>query len=60
MIGGPTVGVPADWTVWSGAAAVADGVGLQPGVRRATEERTADLRLHGWAVMGGVGVETPS
>ena len=60
LMGGAAVRVPADWTVWSGATAVAGGVGLQPGVRRATDERTADLRLHGWAVMGGVGVETPS
>jgi hypothetical protein len=59
LMGGAAVRVPAEWTVWSGMAAVAGGVGLQPGVQRTDDERGADLRLHGWAVMGGVGVETP-
>ena len=57
VMGGAGVRVPSDWTVWCGMTAVAGGVGLQPGVRRTTDERGADLRLHGWAVMGGVGVE---
>jgi hypothetical protein len=38
--------------------AVAGGVGLATGVQRTDDERGADLRLHGWAAMGGVGVET--
>jgi hypothetical protein len=58
-MGGAGVRVPPDRTVWSGMTAVAGGVGLQSGVRRTDDERGADLRLHGWAVMGGVGVETP-
>ena len=60
VMGGAAVRVPSDWTVWSGMRAVAGGVGLASGVQRTTDERGADLRLHGWAVMGGVGVETPS
>jgi hypothetical protein len=59
VMGGAAVRVPPGWRVWSGARAVAGGVGLQPGVQRTDDERGADLRLHGWAVMGGVGVETP-
>jgi len=59
VMGGAAVRVPRDWTVWCGMRAVAGGVGLQPGVERTQDERGADLRLHGWAVMGGVGVETP-
>jgi hypothetical protein len=57
VMGGAAVRVPPDWTVWCGLRAVAGGVGLQPGVRGTTDERGADLRLHGWAVMGGIGVE---
>jgi len=58
VMGGAAFRVPADWTVWSGLTAVAGGVGMQPSVRESHDERGADLRLHGWAVMGGVGVET--
>ena len=58
VMGGATVRVPRDWTVWWDVRAVAGGVGAQPTVQRTTDERGADLRLHGWAVMGGVGVET--
>jgi hypothetical protein len=58
VMGGAAVRVPPDWTVWCGMTAVAGGVGLQDGVQRTTDERGADLRVHGWAVMGGVGVET--
>ena len=58
VMGGAAVRVPPDWRVWCGLRAVAGGVGLQPGVRRTDDERGADLRVHGWAVMGGVGVET--
>ncbi len=58
VMGGAAVHVPADWQVWCGLRPFAGGVGLQPGVRRTTDERSADLRLHGWAVMGGVGLET--
>ncbi|SDD40126.1 hypothetical protein SAMN05660690_4208 [Geodermatophilus telluris] len=60
VMGGAAVRVPPGWRVWSGTRAVAGGVGLAPGVRRTDDPRDADLRLHGWAVMGGVGVETPS
>jgi hypothetical protein len=59
LMGGAGIRVPADWTVWSGMTAVAGGVGLEEGVRHTDDERGADLRLHGWAVMGGIGVETP-
>lgn len=59
VMGGAAVRVPPGWRVWNGAHGVAGGVGLQPGVQRADDPRGADLRLHGWAVMGGVGVETP-
>jgi hypothetical protein len=54
---GAAVRVPAGWRVWSGLRAVAGGVGVQPGVTRTDDERSADLRLHGWAVMGGIGIE---
>jgi hypothetical protein len=57
VMGGAAVRVPADWQVWCGLRSFAGGVGLQPGVRRTTDERGADLRVHGWAAMGGVGVE---
>ena len=59
VMGGAAVRVPPGWRVWSGARGVAGGVGLEPGVQRAGDPRDADLRLRGWAVMGGVGVETP-
>lgn len=59
VMGGAAVRVPPGWRVWSGARGVAGGVGLQPGLQRTDDPRAADLRLHGWAVMGGVGVETP-
>jgi hypothetical protein len=58
VMGGAAIRVPADWRVWCGMRAVAGGVGLATGVQRTDDERGADLRLHGWAVMGGVGVET--
>jgi hypothetical protein len=58
-MGGAAVRVPRDWRVWCGLRAVAGGVGLEPEVSRTDDERGADLRVHGWAVMGGVGVETP-
>ena len=57
VMGGAAVRVPPEWRVWNGMRAVAGGVGLAPGVRETTDEQGADLRLHGWAVMGGVGVE---
>jgi hypothetical protein len=59
VMGGAVVRVRPDWRVWSGLRAVAGGMALQPGVRRTDDERGADLRLHGRAVMGGVSVETP-
>jgi hypothetical protein len=59
VMGGAAIRVPSTWRVWSGMTAVAGGVGLQPGVQRTDDERGADLRLHGWAVMGGVGVDAP-
>ncbi|PRY47736.1 hypothetical protein LY71_11293 [Geodermatophilus tzadiensis] len=59
VMGGAAVRVPPGWRVWSGARALAGGVGLVPGVQRTDDPRGADLRLHGWAVMGGIGVETP-
>src|SRR4051812_25796870 len=49
LMGGAAVRVPPDWTVWCGLRAGAGGVGLEPGVQRTTDERSADLRLHGWA-----------
>src|SRR5215213_7567166 len=58
VMGGAAVRVPRDWTVWWDLRAVAGGIGADSGVQRTTDERGADLRLHGWAVMGGVGVET--
>ena len=58
VMAGAAVRVPAGWRVWSGLRAVAGGVGVQPGVTRTDDERSADLRLHGWAVMGGIGVES--
>ena len=59
LMGGAAIRVPAGWRVWCGMQAVAGGVGLASGVQRTDDERGADLRLHGWAVMGGVGVENP-
>jgi hypothetical protein len=58
VMGGAAVRVPRDWRVWcDGVRAIGAGMGVQPGVRRTTDERGADLRLHGRAVMGGVSVE---
>ena len=59
LMGGAAVRVPPGWRVWSGVRAVMGGVGFPAGVQRTDDERGADLRLHGWAVMGGVGLETP-
>ena len=58
VMGGAAVRVPQVWTVWWDLRAVAGGIGAEAGVQRTPDERGADLRLHGWAVMGGVGVET--
>ena len=57
VMGGAAVRVPAGWRVWSGLRSVAGGVGFPPEVLRVADERGADLRLHGSAVMGGIGVE---
>lgn len=57
VMGGAAVRVPSGWRVWSGLHAVAGGVGLPPGVTRVADGRGADLRLHGFAVMGGIGIE---
>jgi hypothetical protein len=59
VMGGAAIRVPAGWRVWCGMQAVAGGVGLLPGVQRTDDERGADLRLHGWAALGGVSVENP-
>jgi hypothetical protein len=59
LMGGAAVRVPPGWRVWSGMRAVMGGIGVPPDVQRTEDERGADLRLHGWAVMGGVGVESP-
>ena len=58
LMGGAAVRVPPGWRVWSGMRAVMGGIGFPAGVQRTDDERGADLRLHGWAVMGGVGVES--
>ena len=60
LMAGAAVRVPTGWRVWSGLRAVAGGVGFPPEVTRTTDERGADLRLHGWAVLGGIGVEPAS
>ena len=57
VMAGAAVRVPPGWRVWNGMRAVAGGVGLRPGVQGTGDEHGADLRLHGWAVMGGVAVE---
>ena len=59
VMGGAAVRVPRNWRVWSGLSEVAGGLGLRPGVRTTDDERGADLRVHGRAVMGGVAIETP-
>ena len=60
LMGGAAVRVPPGWRLWSGLRAVAGGVGFPAGVQRTDDERGADLRLHGWAVLGGIGVEPAS
>ena len=56
LMGGVAVRVPGEWRVWTSFRGVG-GIGVAPGIQRATEEREADLRVHGRVLFGGIGVE---
>jgi hypothetical protein len=56
LMGGVGVRVPADWRVWSKFRGIG-GLGTDHCVQRTHDEHTADLRVHGTALFGGIGVE---
>jgi hypothetical protein len=56
VMGGLAVRVPPDWRVWSHFLGVG-GLGTDGGVQRTSDEHAADLRVHGRALFGGIGVE---
>ena len=56
VMAGMAVKVPPDWRVWSRFLGVG-GLGTDGGVQRTSDEHTADLRVHGRALFGGIGVE---
>jgi hypothetical protein len=57
VMAGMAVKVPPDWRVWSRFIGVG-GLGTDGGVQRTSDEHAADLRVHGRALFGGIGVET--
>jgi hypothetical protein len=57
VMAGMAVKVPPDWRVWSRFRGVG-GLGTDGGVQRTSDEHAADLRVHGRALFGGIGVET--
>jgi hypothetical protein len=56
VMAGMAVKVPPDWRVWSRFLGVG-GLGTDGGVQRTSDEHSADLRVHGRALFGGIGVE---
>jgi hypothetical protein len=56
VMGGLAVRVPPDWRVWSRFRGVG-GIGTDGGLTRTHDPHAADLRVHGLAVFGGIGVE---
>jgi hypothetical protein len=56
VMAGMAVKVPPDWRVWSRFLGVG-GLGTDGGVQRTSDEHAADLRVHGRALFGGIGVE---
>jgi hypothetical protein len=56
VMAGMAVKVPPDWRVWSRFLGVG-GLGTDGGVQRTSDEHGADLRVHGRALFGGIGVE---
>jgi hypothetical protein len=56
VMAGMAVKVPPDWRVWSRFRGVG-GLGTDGGVQRTSDEHAADLRVHGRALFGGIGVE---
>jgi hypothetical protein len=56
VMAGMAVKVPPDWRVWSRFLGVG-GLDTDGGVQRASDEHAADLRVHGRALFGGIGVE---
>jgi hypothetical protein len=56
VMGGAGIRVPPTWQVWWDFSGAAGGIGAGSGVRRTTDERGADLRVHAHAVFGGVSI----
>jgi hypothetical protein len=56
VMAGMSVKVPPDWRVWSRFLGVG-GLGTDGGVQRTSDAHAADLRVHGRALFGGIGVE---
>ena len=59
LMGGVGVRVPRGWKAWWSFRGVMGGIGADAGVERVSDPAAADVRVHGGAVMGGVGIETP-
>ena len=59
VMGGLAVRVPPDWRVWTSFRGVG-GIGTDGGLTRTHDQHAADLRVHVFAVMGGIGVEAGS
>jgi hypothetical protein len=57
LMGGVAVHVPPGWRVWTSFRGVG-GLGVAPGIQRASDEHEADLRLRGRVLFGGIGVQT--
>jgi hypothetical protein len=60
LMGGAAVRVPAGWRAWWSFRGLMGGVGASSEIERVSDPRAADVRVHAVAVMGGVGLETPT
>ena len=56
LMSGVVIRVPADWRVWSRFRGIG-ALGTDHGVQRTRDEHGADLRVHGAALFGGIGVQ---
>jgi hypothetical protein len=56
VLSGMSVRVPPDWRVWTRLRGVG-GLGTDHCVQRTHDEHGADLRVHGTALFGGIGVQ---
>ena len=56
VMSGMSVRVPPDWRVWTRFRGIG-GLGTDHCVQRTHDEHAADLRVHGAALFGGIGVQ---